>query len=125
MEEDIKILEEKLKQWEPYKNIRFKTEIELELQKENQAIEHLLKKYKKKEALIQTMQAEFERLENLEDNTDMLKLELQKKDKLIEAMAEEILYENNCKGEFDFELYKDTEEVIEDFKNKVEREVEQ
>lgn len=42
MEEDIKILENKVKQWEPYKNIKFKTEIEMELQKENRALENIL-----------------------------------------------------------------------------------
>lgn len=44
----------------------------------------------KKEALIHTMQAEFERLENLEDNTDMLKEELKKKDKIINNSINEI-----------------------------------
>lgn len=38
---------------------------------------------KKRDELIHTMQAEFERLENLEDNTDMLKIELKKKNKRI------------------------------------------
>ena len=49
MEEDIKILEEKLKQWEPYKNIKFKTDIELEIQKENRAIENLINRNKELE----------------------------------------------------------------------------
>ena len=40
----------------------------------------------KKDTLIHTMQSEFERLEDLEDNTDMLKMELEKKDiDIIEA----------------------------------------
>lgn len=42
MEEDIKILEKKLKQWEPYKNIKFPTPIEREISKENRAIENLI-----------------------------------------------------------------------------------
>lgn len=46
MEEDIKILEKKLKQWEPYKNIKFPTPIEREISKENRAIENLINKYK-------------------------------------------------------------------------------
>lgn len=46
MEKDIKILEEKLRQWEPYKNIKFKTDIELELQMENRAIENLIRGYR-------------------------------------------------------------------------------
>lgn len=52
-----------------------------------QVIENLLEK---KDALINTMQAKFERLENLEDNTDMLKLELENKNKIIDLMADEI-----------------------------------
>lgn len=46
-------------------------------------IQIVLNLLEKKDALINTMQAEFKRLENLEDNTDMLKLELEKKDKQI------------------------------------------
>ena len=41
----------------------------------------------KKDTLINTMQAEFERLENLEDDTDVLKLELKKKGMIIDLMA--------------------------------------
>jgi len=44
----------------------------------------------KKETLINTMQAEFERLEGIEDNTSMLKYELAKKDKIIDEMADKI-----------------------------------
>lgn len=44
MEEDIELLEEKLKQWEPYKNIKFKTRIEKEIARENQAIENVLER---------------------------------------------------------------------------------
>lgn len=42
IEEDIKILKEKLKQWEPYKNIEFPTEIEKEISIENKALENIL-----------------------------------------------------------------------------------
>ena len=42
----------------------------------------------KKDTLIHTMQSEFERLEDLEDNTDMLKMELEKKDKEIQFQKE-------------------------------------
>lgn len=49
MEEDIKILEEKIKEWEPYKNIDFPTETGKLIQKENQAIENLIKGYRKLE----------------------------------------------------------------------------
>ena len=48
------------------------------------------------------------------------KEEIEKKDKQIDLMAEEILYENNCSGKLDFEIYKDKEEVIKDFEKKVE-----
>lgn len=39
IEKAIDILKEKLKQWEIYKNINFKTPIEKEIARENQAIE--------------------------------------------------------------------------------------
>ena len=55
MEEDIKILEKKLKQWEPYKNIKFPTPIEREISKENRAIENLINKYKEQEKMIELM----------------------------------------------------------------------
>ena len=43
MEEDKKILKERIKQWEPYRNVNFKEGIEKTLSRENQAIENLLK----------------------------------------------------------------------------------
>ena len=43
-------------------------------------LELVLNLLEKKDTLIHTMQSEFERLEDLEDNTDMLKMELEKKD---------------------------------------------
>lgn len=51
IDEDIKIVEEKIKQWEPYKNIKFSTEIEKELARENQAIENLLSRLKTAERM--------------------------------------------------------------------------
>lgn len=49
-------------------------------------LELVLNLLEKKDTLIHTMQSEFERLEDLEDNTDMLKMELEKKDiDIIEA----------------------------------------
>lgn len=57
-----------------------------EANKVNNAIETVLNLLEKKDTLIHTMQSEFERLEDLEDNTDMLKIELEKKDiDIIEA----------------------------------------
>ena len=53
-------------------------------------ISNLEKELKNKDTIINTMQAEFERLEDLEDNTDMLKMELKKKDKIIDLMAKRI-----------------------------------
>lgn len=50
----------------------------------------LLRIIEKQQTTINTMQAEFERLEDLEDNTDMLKMELEKKDKIIDFMAKKI-----------------------------------
>lgn len=70
--------QEKATAWEEWNNI-------------DQYCDQEKQKYKaeieKKDTLIHTMQAEFERLEDLEDNTDMLKLELKKKDKMIDEMA--------------------------------------
>lgn len=51
----------------------------------------VLSELEKKETLINTMQAEFERLEGIEDNTSMLKHELKQKDKIIDEMAGEII----------------------------------
>lgn len=56
----------------------------------NNRIMDLEAEIEKKDTLINTMQAEFERLENLEDNTDMLKEELKKKDKIIDNSINEI-----------------------------------
>ena len=91
-----------------------------EANKVNNAIETVLNLLEKKDTLIHTMQSEFERLEDLEDNTDMLKMELekkdidiikakeanrqlsvelQKKDKIIDEMAETLRYYNGMKQE--------------------------
>lgn len=75
-------------------------------------IKTVLNLLEKKDTLINTMQAEFERLEDLEDNTDMLKLELQKKDKIIDEMAKGLYIEIN--------KYKNPEEVKQDYEKKVE-----
>ena len=45
--------------------------------------------------------------------------ELEKKDKVIDAMAEDILHYINERVEFDFEKYKDIEEVKEEYYKKV------
>lgn len=47
---------------------------------------------------------------------------IKRQNKQIDLMAEEILYENNCSGKLDFEIYKDKEEVIKDFERKVKNE---
>lgn len=81
--------------------------------------------------LIQKQKEEIEKKDRqLEERTNRinnLEKECQKyfeqginKDKIIDEMAEEILYENNCSGKLDFEIYKDKEEVIKDFEKKVE-----
>lgn len=46
------------------------------------------------------MQAEFERLEDLEDSTDILKSELEKKDEIIDEMTEYM-----CKKELFIDKY--------------------
>jgi len=68
--------------------------------------ETILNLIQKQETLISTMQAEFERLENLEDNTDMLKMELKKKDSKIATL--EHLYKELKK---DFENYKNDKDI--------------
>ena len=60
----------------------------------------------KKDTLINTMKAEYERLEDLEDNTDMLKEELKKKNSKIALL--EKLYENLQK---DFDSFKKDEDI--------------
>ena len=52
MEEDIKILKEKIKQWQPYKNRRKFSEIEKEIDIENQAIENILNRLEQDERVI-------------------------------------------------------------------------
>ncbi len=47
IEEDIKILERRINNWQPYKNIRFATSAGEEIKKENKAIEHILLDYKR------------------------------------------------------------------------------
>lgn len=42
LEEAIKLLEQKIKEWEPYKKIEFTTSIEKQISKENKAIETVL-----------------------------------------------------------------------------------
>lgn len=84
-----------------------------ELQTQQEEIE-------KKDTLINTMQAEFERLEDLEDNTDMLKLQLQKKDKIIDEMAGQLVRAHGWfYSQFDNYTKEDFKEY---FINKVEKE---
>lgn len=66
---------------------KLKKQSKLTAEEHEKVFNEFEKKIEKKDTLIHTMQAEFERLEDLEDNTDMLKLELQKKDKIINEMA--------------------------------------
>lgn len=56
----------------------------------DKAIDTVLKALEKKDYLIHTMEVEFNRLEDLEDNTVMLKMELEKKDKIIKELKEHI-----------------------------------
>ena len=68
MEEDIKILEEKIKEWEPYKNIDFPTETGKLIQKENQAIENLIKGYRELEE-----NKELKTIKGFEENIEVSK----------------------------------------------------
>ena len=90
MEEDIKILENKVKQWEPYKNIKFKTEIEMELQKENRALENILIELKGTKIDLDLQEKENEKL-RFKETFDKLhehhiKVNFIPKDKIIEQL---------------------------------------
>jgi hypothetical protein len=50
-----------------------------------------LEPIKKLNIPVETLVSEFNRLEDLEDNTEMLKSELEKKDKIIDKMAERLV----------------------------------
>lgn len=70
----------------------------------------LNKEIEKKETLINTMQEEFERLENLEDNTDMLKIELidlKSKYEQNLSMCKHLRDENNKKDKIINEILQD------------------
>jgi predicted nucleic acid-binding Zn-ribbon protein len=64
MEEDIKILKEKIKQWQPYKNRRKFSEIEKEIDIENQAIENILNRLEQLEKENKELQLKIYDLEN-------------------------------------------------------------
>lgn len=94
-------------------------------------VHNYIEEIEKKDTLINTMQAEFERLEDLEDNTDMLKLQLQKKDKIIDEIAGEIIrilyYCDGKVGKYktpyvEESISKTHENIKEYFINKVEKE---
>ena len=57
IKEDIKILKNKINQWQPYKNVKFSTEIEKEIARENEAIENILNE-------LERLQKEFEAVDN-------------------------------------------------------------
>lgn len=73
-----------------------------------------------KDTIINTMQAEFERLEDLEDNTDMLKMELEKKDKIIDLMAKWLYEDDTSFGYGKLKEVNTQEKIKEYFKKKVE-----
>ena len=103
MEEDIKILEKKLKQWEPYKNIKFPTSIEREISKENRAIENLINKYKEQEEQIEEYKLNVkEAMHEAQENARIFRKEQAKTNeyrKMVELMAEYIDFDKmnfNC-----------------------------
>lgn len=53
---------------------------------------------------VETMQKEFDRLEGIEDNTSMLKYELNEKDKIIDLIADELRYQKGM-GQDDIFCY--------------------
>ena len=80
----------------------------------------LYKELGKKNILIDTMQAEFERLEDLEDNTDMLKMELEKKNKIIDLMAKWLYEDDTSFGYGKLKEVNTQEKIKEYFIRKVE-----
>ena len=74
----------------------------------------------KKDTIINTMQAEFERLEDLEDNTDILKMELEKKDKIIDFIAKWLYEDDTSFGYGKLKEVNTQEKIKEYFKKKVE-----
>jgi len=78
-----------------------------------------LEPIKKLNIPVETLVSEFNRLEDLEDNTEMLKSELDKKDKMIGFMATAI---DNYDSQLEICKFKNRGHVIEYFKNLVEKE---
>lgn len=90
IKEAVEILEEKVFNYRLNKKMGIVDKMTEKGRKECEALEKVLAELEKKDTIINTMQAEFERLEDLEDNTDMLKMELKKKDKIINEMSNHI-----------------------------------
>lgn len=63
--------------------------------KKGSSTDDIITEIEKKDTLINTIQAEFERLENLEDDTDMLKAELKKRDGIVKNIIARL--ENDIK----------------------------
>lgn len=83
------------------------------------------KQLKKLNIPIETLVSEFNRLEDLEDNTEMLKSELKKKDKIIDKMAEliEECRSNDCieSEEIDISEIAGEKNIIDYFTNLVQK----
>lgn len=91
-------------------NVNYSIKILLNLiEKQQKELEPI----KKLNIPVETLVSEFNRLEDLEDNTEMLKSELEKKDKIIDEMVDNIFLMNGNKG-------CTKKEKIEYFTNKVE-----
>lgn len=92
IEEDIKILERKINNWQPYKNISFYTPIEKETKK---AIEHILSDYKRVLEMNEVL---------LKDNEELnKKTKEQKECTFREDGTEECLWHcSNCHDEWIF-----------------------
>lgn len=88
MEEDIKILKEKIKQWQPYKNRRKFSEIEKEIDIENQAIENILNRLEQLEKENEELKADnYSANCIISDQIDLLRDSIPKS-KIIEKIEE-------------------------------------
>lgn len=77
---NIEILEEKIKQWEPYKNVKWETPIEKEIARENQAIENLIKENKELRIQISARETVVDKL--TKENKDLKEENHELKEKL-------------------------------------------
>ena len=93
-----------------------------EFKKEIESLETVLQLLERKDTIINTMQAEFERLEDLEDNTDMLKKKINELEKEnIYLKAKNINTLANIKNEVKAKIYDNFDKIFFDDCDKKEK----